>query len=102
MLPGKNGEDIIKDLKQKNNVPIIVMSAIEDVNKKVDLFSLGANDYITKPFNNDELIARIKGGTGLGLAIAKEFTKQLGGTICVKKIGNKLRINLNFNKVDQT
>lgn len=60
MLPGKNGEDIIKDLKQKNNVPIIVMSAIEDVNKKVDLFSLGANDYITKPFNNDELIARIK------------------------------------------
>ena len=60
MLPGKNGEDIIKELKQKNNVPIIVMSAIEDVNKKIDLFSLGANDYITKPFNNDELIARIK------------------------------------------
>lgn len=60
MLPGKNGEDIIKELKQKNNVPVIVMSAIEDVNKKIDLFSLGANDYITKPFNNDELIARIK------------------------------------------
>lgn len=59
MLPGKNGEDIIKELKEKNNVPIIVMSAIEDVNKKIDLFSLGANDYITKPFNNDELIARI-------------------------------------------
>src|SRR5574344_1065503 len=47
-------------LPGKNNVPIIVMSAIEDVNKKIDLFSLGANDYITKPFNNDELIARIK------------------------------------------
>lgn len=60
MLPGKNGKDIIKELKQKNNVPVIIMSAIEDVNKKIDLFSLGANDYITKPFNNDELIARIK------------------------------------------
>ena len=60
MLPGKNGEEIIKELKEKNNVPVIVMSAIEDVNKKIDLFSLGANDYITKPFNNDELIARIK------------------------------------------
>ena len=60
MLPGKNGEEIIKELKEKNNVPIIVMSAIEDVNKKIDLFSFGANDYITKPFNNDELIARIK------------------------------------------
>ena len=60
MLPGKNGEDIIKELNGKNNVPIIVMSAIEDVNKKIDLFSLGANDYITKPFNNAELLARIK------------------------------------------
>lgn len=60
MLPGKNGEEIIKELKEKNNVPIIIMSAIEDVNKKIDLFSLGANDYITKPFNNDELIARVK------------------------------------------
>lgn len=60
MLPGKNGEEIIKELKEKNNVPIIVMSAIQDTDKKVDLLTLGANDYITKPFNNDELIARIK------------------------------------------
>lgn len=60
MLPGKNGEEIIKELKNKNNVPVIIMSAIEDTSKKIDLFDLGANDYITKPFNNDELLARIK------------------------------------------
>ena len=42
MLPGKSGEEIIRELKQKHNVPIIVMSAIHDVNKKVDLFGLGA------------------------------------------------------------
>lgn len=60
MLPGKNGEEIIKELKEKNNVPVIVMSAIQDIDKKVDLFDLGANDYITKPFHNDELLARIK------------------------------------------
>lgn len=60
MLPGKNGEEIINDLKNKFDVPIIVMSAIQDVNKKIDLLELGANDYITKPFNNDELLARIK------------------------------------------
>ena len=53
MLPGKSGEEIIRELKQKHNVPIIVMSAIHDVSKKVDLFSLGADDY------NDELLARI-------------------------------------------
>ncbi|WP_164131110.1 response regulator transcription factor [Sharpea azabuensis] len=60
MLPGKNGEEIIRELKNKNNVPVIVMSAIQDIDKKVDLFDLGANDYLTKPFHNDELLARIK------------------------------------------
>lgn len=59
MLPGRSGEEIIKELKQKRNVPIIVMSAIHDVNKKIELFSLGADDYVTKPFHNDELLARI-------------------------------------------
>lgn len=60
MLPGRCGEDIIKDLKRKYNVPVIVTSAIHDVDKKVDLFSLGADDYITKPFHNEELLARIE------------------------------------------
>lgn len=60
MLPGKNGEEIIRELKNKNNVPVIVMSAIQDIDKKVDLFDLGAYDYLTKPFHNDELLARIK------------------------------------------
>lgn len=59
-LPGKNGEEIIKELKRKNNVPIIIISANQDVDKKVNLFNLGANDYITKPFHNDELLVRIK------------------------------------------
>ena len=59
MLPGKSGEEIISDLKKKHNVPVIVTSAIHDVNKKVDLFALGADDYVTKPFHNEELLARI-------------------------------------------
>ncbi len=60
MLPGKTGEEIVEELKAKNNAPIIVMSAIHDVDKKIDLFDLGADDYITKPFDNKELLARIK------------------------------------------
>ena len=59
MLPGLRGEEVIKDLKKKHDVPVIVLSAISDVSKKVDMFSLGADDYITKPFDNDELLARI-------------------------------------------
>lgn len=59
MLPGRSGEAIIRELKEKHNVPVIVISAIHDVNKKVDLFSFGADDYVTKPFHNEELLARI-------------------------------------------
>ena len=59
MLPGRSGEDIIRELKEKHNVPVIVTSAIHDVGKKVNLFSLGADDYVTKPFHNEELLARI-------------------------------------------
>lgn len=60
MLPGKNGEEIIRELKEKHSSPVIVMSAIHDMDKKLDLFELGADDYITKPFHNEELLARIK------------------------------------------
>lgn len=59
MLPGRSGEDIIKELKQKHSVPVIVLSAVHDVNRKVELFTLGADDYVTKPFHNEELLARI-------------------------------------------
>ncbi len=60
MLPGKSGEEIITELRKIKNVPVIVTSAINDIDKKLDLFSLGADDYVTKPFNNEELLARIK------------------------------------------
>ena len=59
MLPGKCGEEIIEDLKRKNNVPVIVMSAVVDVDKKVKMLMKGADDYVTKPFSNRELLARI-------------------------------------------
>ena len=59
MLPGKSGRDIIEDLRKKNDVPVIVMSAVSDISSKVDMFGKGADDYITKPFHNEELLARI-------------------------------------------
>lgn len=60
MLPKISGKEIIKKLKEINNCPVIVVSSISDVDMKVLLFELGADDYITKPFQNKELIARIK------------------------------------------
>ena len=57
MLPGITGEEVIKKIK---NIPIIVISAKISSVDKVNVLSSGANDYITKPFNTDELLARIK------------------------------------------
>jgi DNA-binding response OmpR family regulator len=60
MLPGKSGQDVIGDLRAIKDVPIIVMTAVGDLDSKVDLFEKGADDYITKPFHNKELLMRIR------------------------------------------
>ena len=57
MLPGINGEEIIKQIK---GIPIIVISAKTSHEDKVNMLLDGANDYITKPFNTEELLARVK------------------------------------------
>jgi len=57
MLPGLNGEAIIQKV---NHIPIIVMSAKTSTEDKVQALSMGANDYITKPFQKEELLARIQ------------------------------------------
>lgn len=56
MLPGLNGEDVLPKIK---GTPVIVVSAKADIDNKVDLLLGGAVDYVTKPFNMKELLARI-------------------------------------------
>ena len=57
MLPGLNGEEVLKRIKNKTKV--IILSAKSDQNSKVSNLVNGANDFISKPFDNDELLARI-------------------------------------------
>lgn len=60
MLPGMSGEDICKEIRRESNVPIIMLTARDaDIDKVVGL-ELGADDYVTKPFNTRELLARMK------------------------------------------
>ncbi len=56
MLPGLTGEEVLKEIK---DIPTIVVSAKADINNKVNLLLNGAVDYITKPFDMNELLARI-------------------------------------------
>ncbi len=56
MLPGLSGEEVLPRIK---NIPVIILSAKTDVNNKVNLLLEGASDYLTKPFEISELLARI-------------------------------------------
>jgi len=60
MLPKKNGYDVCKELQPIMDIPIILLTAKTDIVDKVLGLELGADDYLTKPFDNRELLARIK------------------------------------------
>lgn len=60
MLPGKSGEELIKEIREKSSIPIMIISAKVDVEDKVKVLKMGADDYITKPFNQEELMARVE------------------------------------------
>lgn len=59
MLPGLPGDEVLKSIRKNSNVPVIVLSAKDELDTKVDLLTLGANDYMVKPFELKELKARV-------------------------------------------
>ena len=61
MLPGIDGEQVLQEIRQKGSgVPVIVVSAKDDLDSKVDVLSIGADDYVTKPFEIKEVVARMR------------------------------------------
>lgn len=60
MLPFKSGDEVLKEIRLFSDVPVIVVSAKDMIQTKVDILKLGADDYVTKPFDLDELLARIE------------------------------------------
>ena len=60
MLPGMDGFEICRHIREEKNIPIIMVSAKKDDIDKIRGLGLGADDYITKPFSPSELVARVK------------------------------------------
>ena len=71
MLPGIPGETVLEKIKSTMDIPIIGVSAKTDIDSKVNLIRNGADDYITKPFDNQELLVRIE-------AVLRRFQKSTG------------------------
>ena len=84
MLPGMSGIEICRRVRQHSKKPIIMLTAKDDVSDKVMGLDMGADDYVTKPFAIEELLARIrvalKHGTPDGSAGGDEI---LAGKLCV-------------------
>ncbi len=60
VMPGKSGFDVVRDVRTWSRVPVIVLSARGEERDKVTALDLGADDYLTKPFSMNELLARIR------------------------------------------
>ena len=60
MMPGQNGYDLTKEIKESGNIPIILLTAKGEVEHRIHGLGLGADDYLGKPFEPQELLLRIK------------------------------------------
>lgn len=60
MLPGKSGEELLDEIRKRMTVPVIIISAKEERSIKIEMLRLGADDFISKPFDIGEVLARIE------------------------------------------
>jgi DNA-binding response OmpR family regulator len=82
MLPGRDGFEVLEAIRrQKAALPVVLLTARDQVQEKVDGFDRGATDYVTKPFSFDELVARIR--AHLRLPAQAQTTVLEGGDITV-------------------
>ena len=98
MLPGRDGLSILRNLRERKvPLPIILLTARSELNERLEGLNLGADDYLTKPFHIEELIARIHavtrraGGTGQSLLTVAELTMNLL-TREVRRAGERIEL----------
>jgi DNA-binding response OmpR family regulator len=60
MLPYMSGDRVLEKIREQSELPVLIISAKESTQIKIDLLRLGADDYITKPFDMEEILARIE------------------------------------------
>ncbi|WP_297212949.1 response regulator transcription factor [uncultured Flavonifractor sp.] len=77
MLPGLTGEELIAQLRQRKTMPILVLSAKAGLEDRVNVLRLGADDFIPKPFDNAEVLARVEAQ----LRRYRQFDRAAGGSI---------------------
>jgi len=92
MLTGKPGIELLKQLKkQKVEIPVLVLTALNQISTKVEIFNAGADDYMTKPFAAAELMVRIKNIYRRHLNIEKKDQIIFGDMVFYRKENKAIR-----------
>jgi len=101
MMPGQNGYELTKEIKKQFKIPIILLTAKGEVESRIKGLELGADDYISKPFEPKELLLRIKNIINKNNKIIPK-SKYILGTAEIDL--NKMSVNLNnkFKKINNS
>ena len=93
MLPKMPGEEIIKEIRNKSEIPVIMVSAKVEENNRVEGLRLGADDYVTKPFSPKELVERVK-------AVLRRIEKyNIPRADIIKTNDGRLEMDLEYNRI---
>ncbi|MFP3155597.1 response regulator transcription factor [Lachnospiraceae bacterium ZAX-1] len=87
MLPIKNGLEILQEIRKTSTIPIIIVTAKKEVYDKISFLNAGADDYVTKPFDTLELIARIKRN------IERNNLKKISDMFYVDELGYRMFVS---------
>ena len=113
MMPNFDGFEtcrILKENTETSNIPIIFMTALSDTERKIQAFKLGANDYITKPFNKAELLARVNSQLQIfnlhktlkhqNYILHKQIDKKYEAEVCLLETNERLAKANQFLKIE--
>ena len=109
MLPGLNGIEVLRRIRKTSEVPVILLTARDSVMDKVSGLDTGADDYITKPFDIEELLARIRAAlrkrtvqtetSSAALSFGAEIFQFVIGLLCQPLLPNDKRRRRNIEQI---
>ena len=92
-LPGQDGFEVIQTIRKQSLIPIVILSARDDVDGKVRALELGADDYVTKPFDMMELLARLRAALRHALQTGGEAPVFRSGPLTVDLVARHVLLN---------
>jgi two-component system KDP operon response regulator KdpE len=85
VLPDGDGTDVCRELRTWSEAPVIVLSAVGDEARKIEALDAGADDYVTKPFSVDELLARLRAALRRGVPAGDPVVRVGGLTVDLER-----------------